>query len=72
MMNTKNARFQIILDLFMVLVAIFMTIDYALLIFSGDDLVRRKVVLVIWFFAIFGWSFKLIDDVKNKSKSVQL
>jgi hypothetical protein len=70
-MGAKNAKWQIIIDLLMILLSIFMTIDYSLLISSGDDLVRRKVVLVIWFVAIFGWSIKLIHDLKNNAKSIK-
>ncbi len=64
-MKDKKPKYQLVLDVAMILVAIFMTIDYSLLIYSGDDLLRRKIVLAIWFLAIFGWSIKFIYDVKQ-------
>jgi len=40
--------------------------DYLNLIMSGDELIRRKIVLVIWFLAAIGWTIKFIYDLKQK------
>ena len=65
-MKRKNS---ILIDLLMILVSIYFTIDYYLLIMSGDDLVRRKIALVVWIFAIIGWSIKLFLNLKKKNTS---
>ena len=63
-MKRKN---KLIIDLLMFLVSIFFTIDYYLLIMSGDDLIRRKIALVFWFVSIIGWSIKIFLDLKKKN-----
>ena len=63
-MKRKN---KILIDLKMIVVPFYFTLDYYLLIMSGDDLVRRKIVIVIWIIAIFGWSIKLFIDLKKKN-----
>jgi len=57
---------QILYDVFMILVSIFLFFDYLNLIMSGDELIRRKIVLVIWFLAAIGWTIKFIYDLKQK------
>ncbi len=56
---------QIILDLIMIPVSIYMTFDYYFLIMSGDDSTQRKIVLVVWALSIIGWSIKLVYDLKK-------
>ena len=51
----------------MIVVSFYFTLDYYFLIMSGDDLVRRKIAIVIWIIAIFGWSIKLFIDLKKKN-----
>ena len=65
MQSIKNVRNQIILDLIMIPVSIYMTFDYYFLIMSGDDSIRRKIVLVVWALSIIGWSIKLVYDLKK-------
>jgi hypothetical protein len=57
---------QMLYDVFMILVSIYLFFDYLNLIMSGDDLIRRKIVLVIWILATIGWTFKFIYDLKQK------
>lgn len=57
---------QIIFDLFMILVSNYLFFDYLNLIMSGDDLIHRKIVLVIWMLAAIGWIIKFVYDLKKK------
>ena len=66
MQSIKNVKNQIILDLIMIPVSIYMTFDYYFLIMSGDDSIRRKIVLVVWVLSIIGWSIKLVYDLKKR------
>jgi len=61
----KNLKNQIIVDFIMIPVSIFMAWDYYSLILSGDDTLRRKIVLFVWIIAIIGWSVKLIFDLRT-------
>ena len=66
-MNTIQSRSkQIFYDVFMILVSIYLFFDYLNLIMSGDDLIRRKIVLVIWILAAIGWTIKFVYDLKQK------
>jgi len=65
----KRTKLQF--DVIMILVSIYMTIDYYRLIISGDDLIRRKIVLVVWAIAIIGWTVKLIYDIRKKQEVLQ-
>jgi len=56
---------QILYDVFMILVSIFLFFDYLNLIMSCDELIRRKIVLVIWFLAAIGWTIKFVYDLKQ-------
>jgi len=56
---------QIFYDVFMILVSIYFFFDYLNLIMSGDELIRRKIVLVIWFLAAIGWTIKFVYDLKQ-------
>jgi predicted membrane channel-forming protein YqfA (hemolysin III family) len=62
----KSDSKQIFIDVFMILVSTYFSFDYYYLIMSGDDLLRRKIVLVIWILAVIGWTIKLIYDLKQK------
>ncbi len=55
------------MDIAMIIISIYMVFDYYGLISAGDVLVRRKVVLVIWFLAIIFWLVKLIIDIRKKN-----
>ena len=57
---------QLLYDIFMILVSTYLFFDYLNLIMSGDELIRRKIVLVIWFLAAIGWTIKFIFDLKHK------
>ena len=57
---------QIIFDLFMIIVSNYLFFDYLNLIMSGDDLIHRKIVLVIWMLAAIGWIIKFVYDLKKK------
>ena len=66
-MNTIQSRSkQIFYDVFMILVSIYLFFDYLNLIMSGDELLRRKIVLVVWFLAAIGWTIKFVYDMKKK------
>jgi hypothetical protein len=69
MPERKDLKNQIILDLIMIPIAVFMTFDYSSLILSGENSLRRKIVLVVWIISIIGWSVKLVLDLKKISKS---
>ena len=58
------------MDLVMLPITIFMTIDYSALILSGDELIRRKIALVVWLLSVIGWSIKLVYDLKTRSKAL--
>ena len=62
----KSKSKQILYDVFMILVSIYLFFDYLNLIMSGDELIRRKVVLVIWILAAIGWTVKFVYDLKQK------
>ena len=62
----KSKSKQIFIDVFMILVSIYLFFDYLNLIMSGDDLIRRKIVLVIWILAAIGWTIKFVYDLKQK------
>ena len=62
----KSKSKQIFIDVFMILVSIYLFFDYLNLIMSGDELIRRKVVLVIWILAAIGWTVKFVYDLKQK------
>ena len=66
MQEIKKVKNQIMLDLIMVLVSIFMTFDYSYLIMSGDDSTRRKIVAAVWAIAIIGWSIRLFFDLRKR------
>ena len=66
MQSLKNAKNQIIIDLIMIPISIYMTFDYYFLIMSGDDSIRRKIVLVVWILSIIGWTIKLVYDLKKR------
>ena len=57
---------QMLYDVFMILVSIYLFFDYLNLIMSGDNLIRRKIVLIIWILAAIGWTIKFIYDLKQK------
>jgi hypothetical protein len=67
MIEIKNITKQLILDIIMVIISIFMTFDYYNLIISGDNLLRRKIVLVVWIFSIIGWSIKFVYNLRKRS-----
>ena len=66
MNSVKSKSKQIFYDVFMILVSIYLFFDYLNLIMSGDELLRRKIVLVIWFLAAIGWTIKFVYDMKKK------
>jgi hypothetical protein len=66
MQSLNNVKNQIILDIIMIPVSIYMTFEYYFLIMSGDDSIRRKIVLVVWALSIIGWSIKLVSDLKKR------
>ncbi len=68
MKTIKSFNNQIKLDFIMIPISIYMTYDYASLVAAGDDSLRRKIVLAIWIFSIFGWSYKLVRDLRTKKK----
>ena len=68
MQETKNIKYQIILDIIMIPISIYMTFDYSFLIMSGDDSIRRKIVLAVWFCSIIRWSIKLVLDLKKRKR----
>jgi len=57
---------QIFLDVIMILISIYFFFEYLNLIMSGDELIRRKIVLIIWFLAAIGWTVKFVYDLKQK------
>ena len=66
-MNTIQSKSkQIMYDVFMILVSIYFFIDYLNLIMSGDELIRRKIVMAIWILAAIGWTIKFVYDLKQK------
>ena len=67
-MKRKNIKSQIILDLIMVPVSIFMSFQYYPLTRIDKALLKDKIVCLIWILAIFGWSTKLILDLIKKRK----
>ena len=66
MLEKKRIKNQIILDLIMIPVSVFMTIDYSFLIIAGDDSLRKKIALSAWVISIIGWSIKFLYDLKKK------
>jgi len=62
----KSNSKQILIDAGMILVSIYFFFDYLNLIMSGDELIRRKIVLVIWGLAAIGWTVKFVYDLKQK------
>jgi hypothetical protein len=66
MNEIKSNSKKIFIGVFMILVSIYFSFDYYNLIMSGDDLLRRKIVLVIWILSAIGWTIKLIYDLKQK------
>ncbi len=70
MRETKNMKGQIILDLIMIPVSVFMTFDYYSLIMAGDDSIKRKIVLAIWVLSIIGWTIKLFRDLKKRKNHI--
>jgi len=66
MQKKHNLKNQLLLDLIMLPVSLFMIIDYSLLIAAGDDSLRRKIVLTVWIIAAIGWSIKFVFDLKKK------
>ncbi len=70
MRETKNMKSQIILDLIMIPVSVFMTFDYYSLIMAGDDSIKRKIVLAIWVLSIIGWTIKLSRDLKKRKNHI--
>ena len=65
-MKRKNIKSQIILDLIMVPVSIIMTFQYYPLTRIDNALLKDKIVCLIWVLAMFGWSIKLILDLRRK------
>ncbi len=70
MPETKNMKGQIILDLIMIPVSVFMTFDYYSLIMAGDDSIKRKIVFAIWVLSIIGWTIKLFRDLKKRKNHI--
>jgi len=65
-MKRKNIKSQIILDLIMIPVSIIMTFQYYPLTRIDNALLKDKIVCLIWVLAMFGWSIKLILDLRRK------
>ncbi len=70
MRETKNMKSQIILDLIMIPVSVFMTFDYYSLIMAGGDSIKRKIVFAIWVLSIIGWTIKLFRDLKKRRNHI--
>lgn len=65
-MPETQLKLQLLLDFIMVPLSIFMVYDYSMLILSGEDSLRRKIVLAVWVLAVIGWSIKLLSDLKKR------
>ena len=65
-MKRENIKSQIILDLIMVPVSIIMAFQYYPLTRIDNALLKDKIVCLIWVLAIFGWSIKLILDLRRR------
>jgi len=65
-MKRKNIKSQIILDLIMIPVSIIMTFQYYPITRIDNALLKDKIVCLIWILAIFGWSIKLILDLRRR------
>ncbi len=65
----KKIKVQIQLDIIMLLVSIYFTVDYSRLIMSGTDTIGKKIVLAVWALAVILWTVKLVYDLKRKKKA---
>jgi len=65
-MKRKNIKSQIILDFIMIPVSIIMTFQYYPITRIDNALLKDKIVCLIWILAIFGWSIKLILDLRRR------
>lgn len=64
-------KFSIPADIAMVIISVFMTVDYSNLILAGDQPLRRKFALAVWILSIVGWSIKLFIDLRRSRQSVK-
>ncbi len=65
----KKIKVQIQLDIIMLLVSIYFTVDYSRLIMSGTDTIGKKIVLAVWALAVILWTVKLVYDLKRKKEA---
>lgn len=65
----KKIKVQIQLDIIMLLVSIYFTVDYSRLIMSGTDTIGKKIVLAVWALAVILWTVKLGYDLKRKKEA---
>ena len=66
MLRIQQLQKKYLFDIFMLIISVYLAIDYYYLINSGDDLVRRKIVIFVWIAAAVGWFVKLIYDMKKQ------
>ena len=52
-------------------VSFFFTVDYFILIRSGDDSVRRKIVFTVWFLLSVVWLALFLREVIRRVKAKQ-
>ena len=62
----KKLRNQLIFDIVMLPVSIYLLIDSLLLFQGGDDSLKRKIIVIFWGVAVIAWSVRLIYDLKIK------
>ena len=67
-MKRKYIKYQIVLDLIMVPVSIIMAFQYYPLTKIDNALLKDKIVCLIWVLAIFGWSIKIILDLRRRKQ----
>jgi len=62
----KKIKFQIALDIIMIVVSLIMTLLYVQLILTEDVLIGKKVITIIWAIQIVIWSIKLWFDLNHR------
>ena len=64
--KSKNRKW---LFLILYIVTFFFAVDYFLLIRSGDDSLRRKIVFIIWLLSSIVWLAFFLREILQKVKS---